>query len=188
MSTKEEKSRVRREVLLQTRLQDKTIKAEEDRKIIEFLFNTVEYGTAKTIFAYVGTETEIDTVPLLKAAIKDGKLLFVPLCIGEGEMALKRITSLSELHAGFHGIMEPDADAPEILPDELDLAIIPCVSCAQDGRRLGYGGGFYDRFLAQYKGLSIMLCRTAHMREDIPTDRYDINVHTIITEKGIINN
>lgn len=167
---------------------DPVIKAEEDGRIIRQLLQADEYLRAKTVFAYVGTEIEIDTTAVLEAVLRDGKRLCVPLCVSKGVMIPKEIKSIAELSEGFHGIMEPGAEAPDVEPDEIDLAIIPCVCCSSDGRRLGYGGGFYDRFLAHYKNTSVMLCRERVMREDIPVEEFDISLKMIVTDRRFIRN
>mgnify|MGYP000441255458 CR=1 FL=1 len=75
----------------------------------------------------------------------------------------------------------------KISPKEIDLALIPCLSCSRDGRRLGYGGGYYDRYLNQVKGTLAVLCRTVLMCDEIPTENHDKNMDFVICEEGILN-
>lgn len=115
-----------------------------------------EYQSAGTIFCFVGTGREIDTRPILRHALNSGKTVCVPLCTTPGQMELRRITALEELRPGKFHIPEPPADAPCVAVDEVDLAILPCLSCNHLGQRLGRGGGYYDRFLAHYRGGTVL--------------------------------
>ena len=160
-------------------------KQEADEKIIENILSLPEYMQAETVFAFVGTEREINTMPLLNAILNAGKKLCVPLCTGAGIMELKEIRALSELSPGTMGILEPARECRTVLPEETDLAIIPCVSCSHAGIRLGHGGGYYDRFLAEYNGQCALICREALMTESIPTEAHDVTIDCVVTERGI---
>ena len=100
------------------------------------------WAAADSVFCYVGRRGEIDTRPLLRAALEEGKTLAVPLCMGPGVMQARAVRSLEELApAGPYGIPEPPAGAPEVPPQRLALCVLPCLAAAPDGTRLGYGGG-----------------------------------------------
>ena len=94
---------------------------------------------------------------------------------------------MAVLRPGAYGISEPPDNAPAVPPECVDLAIIPCAGAAADGRRLGRGGGYYDRFLAQYKGARLLLCPTATVLNGLPCDAWDARFapEEILTEKGI---
>ncbi|WP_287227991.1 5-formyltetrahydrofolate cyclo-ligase [Oscillibacter sp.] len=119
-----------------------------------------EYRSAGAVFCFVSAGREIDTRPILEQTLADGKMLCVPLCVADGIMELRAIRNLEELFPGAYGILEPPADSPALSPDQIDLAVIPCVTCSREGRRLGRGGGYYDRFLAHYRGAAVLLCRS----------------------------
>ncbi|MEG1858223.1 MAG: 5-formyltetrahydrofolate cyclo-ligase, partial [Pseudoflavonifractor sp.] len=95
------------------------------------------------------------------------------------------IRSLGELVSGAYGILEPAADSPRMNPDEVDLAVLPCLSCNHLGQRLGQGGRFYDRFLSAYRGGTVLLCREKLLREEIPVEPHDFPVPWVLTEKGL---
>lgn len=156
-----------------------------DRKITDRLAEMPEYLSADTVFCFVGTAREINTRPFLETVLAAGKTLCVPLCIGLGVMVLKKITALEQLIPGTYGILEPSDDAPTVLPDDVDFAVIPCISCDRAGHRLGQGGGFYDRFFTVYRGPAILVCRERLMREEIPVEPHDAIVHWVLTEKGL---
>ena len=97
------------------------------------------------MFCFVSAGREIDTRPILERTLADGRTLCVPLCVADGVMELRAVRDLKELSPGAYGILEPPADSPALSPDQIDLAVIPCVTCSREGRRLGRGGGYYDQ-------------------------------------------
>lgn len=144
---------------------------------------TDAYRQANTIFCFVSHGKEPDTLPLLSQIIRDGKTLCVPLCKAHGIMEARIIASLSQLSPGAYGIPEPPADAPLALPSAVDLALIPCLAATQDGKRLGKGGGYYDRFLSEYNGTAFLLCPALLLQEHIPMEAHDIPLLNVITEE-----
>ena len=141
------------------------------------------YHKAKVIFCFASHGKEPDTYPLLKQVLKDGKTLCLPLCKAQGEMDAKEVHSLAELTPGAYGIPEPAENAGTILPSQIDLAVIPCLAATMNGKRLGKGGGYYDRFLAAYTGKAVLLCPKKLIQCDIPTEAHDIPLPWVITEK-----
>ena len=137
-----------------------------DRAIARHLLALPEYRSAGAVFCFVSAGREIDTRPILEQTLADGKMLCVPLCVADGIMELRAIRNLEELFPGAYGILEPPADSPALSPDQIDLAVIPCVTCSREGRRLGRGGGYYDRFLAHYRGAAVLLCRERLLRQE----------------------
>ena len=144
-----------------------------------------EYRSAGTVFCFVSAGREINTRPILEQTLADGKTLCVPLCTAPGVMELRAIRDLKELSPGAYGILEPPADSPRLSPDQTDLAVIPCVTCSREGRRLGRGGGYYDRFLAHYRGAAVLVCRERLLRQEIPFSIHDYPVPWVITEAGL---
>lgn len=158
-------------------------RTEADRTIAAHLLAIPAYQAAKTVFCFVSTGLEIDTRPILTRTLADGKLLCVPLCVGAGIMELRQITDLNQLSPGAYGIPEPPGDSPQLSP--VDLAVLPCAACDRFGRRLGRGGGYYDRFLARYQGAALLLCREHLLQPEIPVEPWDIPVPWVLTEKGL---
>ena len=185
MNITDQKNTLRRDIKAAERAMSDGEKRAADALIIENIISSNAYKNANVIFAFVGMAHEIDTTALLQDILANGKRLCVPLCVGSGIMEVKEIFSLKELHRGAYGILEPSAECRSVSLDEIDLVILPCVSCSHDGRRLGHGGGYYDRFMAQYRGRAILICREALTRENIPTEPHDISCQTVITDAGI---
>lgn len=185
MTKQEEKQKLRRIIWdLEVRLSDQ-YRRKADRSIAGHLLAMSEYRTAETVFCFVGTAHEIDTRPILEDILASGKALCVPLCADRGIMELRRVTSLEQLSPGFHGILEPPSGSPPISPDNVDLAVLPCLTCNHLGQRLGRGGGYYDRFLVHYRGGTVLLCRELLIREEIPVEPHDYPVPWVLTEKGL---
>lgn len=185
MTGKEEKQRLRQAVRAAARELSEGYKARSSAAICGHLSAMPEYLAADTVFCFVGTAHEIDTAPFLQDALRSGKRLCVPLCVDTGLMELRRITGLDQLRAGAYGIPEPSPDAPPVPMDEVDFAVIPCLTCDHAGRRLGQGGGYYDRFLSKYRSAAVLVCRELLIREEIPTEPHDCFIPWVLTERGL---
>lgn len=159
---------------------------EADSGIFRRAVSLPEYLSARTVFCYAGTRNEINTRPILEHVLSSGKRLGVPRCIAEGVMEVRAVTDMGQLRPGMYGILEPGKECPVIPPGEIDLAFVPCLSCSRDGLRLGYGGGYYDRYLAQTDCIKTALCREKMMSEEIPAQEWDLKMDSVITENGYI--
>ena len=185
MTRTEEKQQLRRTMRALEGGLSARYKEESSRAIAAHLLAMPEYQAAGTVFCFVGTEREVDTRPILEDVLAAGKRLCVPLCTEPGIMELRQITSLDQLVPGAYGILEPPAGAPQTDADEVDFAVLPCVTCNHLGQRLGQGGGYYDRFLAHYRGGTVLLCREKLIREEIPLEPRDMPVPWVLTERGL---
>ena len=185
MTRKEEKQRLRTIIRREECALGTKYKAASSAAICAHIIAMPEYQNAETIFCFVGRSHEIDTHTLLARTLADGKRLCVPLCVDKGIMELREITDLSQLIRGSYGILEPPADAPIISVDDVDLSIIPCLTCDHGGRRLGFGGGYYDRFLSVYRAAAVLVCRERLIREELPVEPHDMPVPWVVTENGL---
>ena len=181
----QQKAALRRRLAAREQAMTRRERELSDRAIIDHVTRTEEYRRARTVFAFVGCGREIGTRALLERILSEGKELCVPLCTGPGRMECRRVRDLSVLRPGSYGIPEPPLEAPSVPPEDIDLAIVPCVGAAADGRRLGRGGGYYDRFLAHYRGGTVLLCRELLIREEIPLEPHDYPVPWVLTERGL---
>ena len=179
------KKALRREIKAAVAALDEDYTKEADRRIFRYVAGLPEYEQADTLFCFVGTISEIDTAPILQDALRQGKRVGVPKCTARGIMEVREIRSLQDLEAGNYGIMEPGAHAPVIQPGEINLAVVPCMSCSSDGRRLGYGGGYYDRYLGSTRAVKAVICRGRIMRGDIPVEPHDQIMDMVISENGV---
>lgn len=159
---------------------------EADESICRLVIQSDVYQNARTIFCYVGTEREIDTMRLIHIMMRDGKKVAVPLCTDKGCMEARQIDGMGDLVSGKYGILEPRLQCPVVPPEELDLVIVPCCTGNARGERLGYGGGYYDRYLPQTKCPTLLLCRHQLERDEIPTEEHDVLLDYFVTERGLV--
>lgn len=157
-----------------------------DSSIAEQVISSAEYGSADTIFCYVSKVGEVNTFPILKAALKDGKKVCVPRCGERGSMSAFQIKDFSDLQRGKFGILEPDGQCAYIAPEEIDLVLVPCLACDKNGNRIGYGGGYYDRYLKQGIFIKMSLCRSCQMIESIPAEETDCRMDMVVNERMMI--
>lgn len=178
------KAALRRTIKQQIAALDAAYTAAASAAIARRLTAHPAWAAAGTVFCYVGTNAEIDTMPILRAALDAGKTLVVPRCTGPGVMEARVIQSPAQLAPrGRYGILEPGDDAPVLPPQRLELCVLPCLSAAPDGTRLGYGGGYYDRFLPQAPhAVKIALCRAALLQPALPQEAHDVRADFVLTE------
>lgn len=165
---------------------DSTYCAKADAAICAAVWGSELYRNARTMFCYIGTDREIDTKALLLRVLADGKRLALPLCVGKGIMEAREIHSLDDLVSGKFGIPAPGEHCPIIAPEEFDLVIVPCSTGNEKGQRLGYGGGFYDRYLEKTHCPKVLLCRKALAKSEIPVEEHDLVMDYFTSEDGMV--
>ena len=137
------------------------------------------YRNAKTLYGYLPYNQEVRTVPILAQALADGKQVAVPKVYGD-EMRFICLTDLTQVETGYAGIPEPIADEP-IADDPAALVLMPGLAFDKEGHRIGYGGGFYDKFLnAEPTHPTVALCYAFQMVEDLPTEEFDVPVDRVL--------
>lgn len=137
------------------------------------------YRQAKSVYGYLPYNQEVRTVPILEQAIQDGKRVAVPKVYGD-EMKFIWMDDFSAVSTGFAGIPEPTADGP-VADDPTALVLMPGLAFDPQGHRIGYGGGFYDKFLAsEPEHPTLALCYAFQMMEYLETEEFDINVDCVL--------
>ncbi len=164
-----------------------------DARIRKVLADFEPYTSARLVLAYLSYRDEVDTVELAREVLASGRRLAVPRCVpARHEMTFFEISSFDDVSVGYKGILEPARHLTRsISPDDADYAasvcLVPALAFDRRGFRLGYGGGYYDRFLATYPGTPIGLARASQIsEEDLPCDRYDRRVRFVATEAGVL--
>lgn len=157
--------------------------------ILKQLFTCGEYASARTIGVTISRFPEVDTYPLIASAWKSGKQVAVPKCIPETkEMDFRLITSIDDLETVYMDLKEPIVERTISLEKgQIDLQIVPGVLFSDDGFRIGFGGGYYDRYLTTYNGDRISLAFEVQASQEVPIERHDIPVDKIITENRVIH-
>lgn len=149
---------------------------EEASKILcQKLLDSEWYRNAQTVYGYLPYNQEVRTVPLLEQALADGKKVAVPKVYGD-DMKFIYLSDLTKVACGYAGIPEPVADGP-VADDPTALVLMPGLAFDREGHRIGYGGGFYDRFLAsEPEHPTVALCYAFQMVSQLPTEEFDIPV------------
>ena len=179
-------------------------KVQYDAEIRKNITGMAEYREAETILAYVSYKSEVDTTLLIEQAFKDGKAVFAPKVAGH-EMEFWKITSLNDLQEGYKGIREPIQSTSflEWIKVGKVMMWMPGAVYDREKHRIGYGGGFYDRYLNQMAGsmdcatqmrdhteyasfITAALAYSCQVLEQIPYEEHDRKPDLIITEQGII--
>ena len=137
------------------------------------------YKNAKTIYGYLPYNQEVRTVPMLEQALRDGKRVAVPKVYGD-EMKFLYLDDLTKVSTGYAGIPEPIADGP-VADDETALVLMPGLAFDPQGHRIGYGGGFYDKFLAaEPNHPTLALCYEFQLLPELDPEEHDIPVDTVL--------
>lgn len=180
------KGELRKELKKKRKLIDK--KNEKDADIKENLICSDLYLDAKTVLFYAALEDEINVDECIEDALMLGKQVALPVCInGDGDMKFYYINSMSDLNTGFFGVREPDVSkCKEVTDYSKSICITPAIAYDKRGYRLGYGKGYYDRFMQKNNLLSVGLCYNELVKDELPTGEYDVPVNYIITENGFI--
>ena len=145
----------------------------------ELFAQTDAYKDAKTIYGYMPYNQEVRTVPILEQAIRDGKKVAVPKVYGD-VMNFIYLEDLTQVEKSDMGIPEPIADEP-IADDQTALVLMPGLAFDKEGHRIGYGGGFYDKFLmAESNHPTVALCYEFQMYAHLNTEKFDIPVDLVL--------
>jgi 5-formyltetrahydrofolate cyclo-ligase len=162
------------------------IRGEKSCEIAERLCASPWYEKADCIFAYAAIRSEVDLTPFCERAWADNKRLFFPKVDGK-QMDFYRVTGWEQLEEGAFGVPEPELDVcPKATPEEAEHAmlLVPGVAFSEEGYRIGYGGGFYDRYLERKNGIyPVGICFGGQLTQDFVPEAHDRSVREVITEE-----
>lgn len=183
----EEKKALRNRIIKLLRSQPEQQRKEGSQRVADILFSLPEWNEAHAIGITISLPHEVQTELIISRGWEEGKQIAVPrVKKGTTQMTFYEIHSFSVLEDTFFGLREPKpSECRQIDGQELDLLLVPGVAFDQKGNRLGYGGGYYDRFLHSYKGKTIALAYSQQLVESVPTDERDERVQMIVTERGV---
>jgi 5-formyltetrahydrofolate cyclo-ligase len=144
------------------------------------------FERALSVMAYVSIGSEVGTENLLHAIFSSEKRLYLPRCGENGSMDAVAVSDLSSLVPGRFSIPEPEPSLPATKKHEIDLILTPGLLFDRTGARLGRGGGYYDRFLRDYRGMTCGLAFSIQIVQKLTCKAHDVGVLALVTEHGII--
>ncbi|WP_172797515.1 5-formyltetrahydrofolate cyclo-ligase [Bacillus sp. FJAT-27445] len=185
----EEKSQLRKTMMDLLKSIRKEEYRERSERIAENLFRQPAWKDANVVGITISRPPEVDTYQIISRAWKDGKRVAIPKCLpATREMQFRYLTDFSQLEKVYYGLLEPIVEETEqAIPDDISMLIVPGLAFMTNGYRLGFGGGYYDRFLKTYKGQTASLAFNSQIVENLPIEAHDIPVELIISEDRVIS-
>ncbi len=182
---REEKLRLRKQIIEHMNSLSKERYTTLSEQIACSLYAQKEWAEAKTIGITLSMENEVNTYPIIEKAWEEGKKVVVPKCNKETRtMSFRQISNFDQLETVYMNLREPiPALTEEVNADEIDLQIVPGVAYTERGERIGYGGGYYDRYLMHYKGKTLSLAYSFQMVDHIPIEPFDKNIEKLLQKK-----
>ena len=184
-----EKQRLREERLAARETLSEQERCVLDDCITQKLLASPEYSEAATVLTYVSVSSEVSTRMFIECALRDGKTVAVPRCLPGHRLEFVAITSLDQLVAAPFNLLEPSKDLTALTESQMNdsICIVPALLVDTKGYRLGYGAGFYDRFLSTYSGKKICLAYQQNLsKTELPHTAFDVPVDMVITESGVL--
>lgn len=180
------KTILRNQMIEKLKLMNQQEKRAIEKKITAQLFATAIWKNASTIGLTVSQSFEWDTHSIMERAWKEQKNIVVPKCnTKKKQLTFYKINSRNDLEYGYAEIMEPHSAITEIIDkDAIELLIVPGLIFDELGFRIGFGGGYYDRFLVDFDNITMALASKKQLVQKLPVDEYDIPVQYIVTEDG----
>jgi 5-formyltetrahydrofolate cyclo-ligase len=179
------KNEIRKKVLADRDSMPPPQRSAKSREIEERLFSLPEFKSARTIMFFASFRSEVETAPMIRRALASGKRIVLPKVKGK-ELELFEIRNFdSDVSPGAWGILEPRESAPAEL-DAIDLMIVPGAAFDRQGNRIGYGAGFYDKLLSEFKKLTIAVAFDSQIVSAVPAAAHDIPIKKIVTERRVI--
>lgn len=157
------------------------------KQIATHLFDDEDWKQANVIGITISKFPEVDTYRIIKKAWEQGKLVAVPKCYPkEKKMSFRLLTEFSQLESVFYGLLEPIEEKTKVINHEqIDLLLVPGLAYTIEGFRLGFGGGYYDRYLKDYSGKTVSLAFQSQIIPQLKVENHDIPVEKIITNDKV---
>ncbi len=183
-----DKKHLRKEIQSRLSKIPKPLYEKKSSQIANHLFHDDGWKNAHTIGMTISRAPEVDTYNIIKKGWEEGKQIVVPKCYPkERKMVFRLIDSFNQLETVYYGLQEPKEEETRAMDmDKIDLLIVPGLGFTSDGSRLGFGGGYYDRYLHDYHGPTLSLAFEEQIVAAIPMEKHDIKIKKIISERGKI--
>lgn len=186
-TTAEEKARLRTLIRHQLSKLPDAERMAEDNALFSAFLALPEVAQTYTILLFCGAGTEPDTARLFAPLLDRGKRLALPRILPDRQMEVRQYCPDRPLLLHPFGILEPDESCPLIPAQEIGLVLVPALCYDRKGFRLGMGGGYYDRWLAHYSGITVGLCRQTLVQDTLPTQPHDRPVDLVVTPEAVLN-
>lgn len=181
-----DKKELRKMLLEKRRSIPKVQRSKYDKEISEKIINSDYFKKAEQVLVFASTDEEFDTRYIIERCRTEHKRVFYPLCLDrDSNMEFLKVDSVGDLELGSYKLLEPKKTCKKYKPKENDIIIVPALSVDKNKNRIGYGKGYYDRFLKNFNGVSICPCYSEMQWDALPTDEYDIKVSIIATDKEV---
>lgn len=185
------KRELRKKIIAERMGLSQSMVAQKSLNIAKKLDSLLEYQKASLIMFYLDFRNEVQTSKLIEQALAEGKRIVIPITVREESKLIPSeiLDFPGDLVPGTWGILEPKEDCIRpVDPKEIDVVIVPGVSFDEKGNRMGYGGGFYDRFLLRTKPEAIFIALAFEMqvRDNVFPEKHDLPVHYVVTEERVI--
>lgn len=175
------KNELRKDLLDKRQALPPALRERYSQTIMNRLAENRDFQDAQSVFIYLSVRSEVQTDKIIKTLLKQGRTVCVPV-VSRTTMYAIRITEQTEYEVSPMGIPQPPLAEGLIVPSP-ELTVVPIVGFDPKRNRIGYGGGYYDRFLKDYAGEKIGLAFEAQRVEEIPREEFDVALDAIITEK-----
>lgn len=179
------KKEMRKAYIARLQQLDLNTRVREERRLVSRLYDQPEWVSAKTVAITLSQSFEVDTAPLILHARHKGQTVVVPRTLPHRQMEFVAIDEDTTFEETSFGVLEP-VDGTVIPAEEIDLMVVPGVAFTTTGKRLGFGGGYYDRYLANYQGVTISLALNTQVaaEDEWEADPFDITVNKVLTPSG----
>ncbi|HHW36930.1 MAG TPA: 5-formyltetrahydrofolate cyclo-ligase [Bacillales bacterium] len=184
-----DKERVRKDVIAKLQAIPQDVFKKWSSDIATNLFNTNDWKQANTIALTISRGTEVDTKSIIEMGWKEGKRIVVPKCEpATKEMTFRALENFDQLEIVYYGLLEPkENETKAVSPSEIKLIVVPGLIYNHKGYRVGFGGGYYDRFLSKYNGRTAALAfQEVQLVEELLIEEHDIPVNMIVTNEQVI--
>lgn len=182
------KTEVRKSCLMQRAALGEQDKKSKSSIIQQRLLESLDFQKAQTVMLFLNFRDEVETTAIAEAVLASKKRLVLPRCAPKGVLLPLGVSNLAlDLESGAWGIREPKLTNVEVNPLEIDLVIVPGAGFDLQGNRLGYGGGYYDRFFGRLKASvpKVALGFECQIIGQVPVDEHDVKMTKLITEKMV---
>ncbi len=181
-----DKTELRKTTMLTLKNMPASKKKTAEQILTKRLLESALWENAETIGITMAQGFEWDTKPIIEAAWDQKKNVAVPKCIPEQrKLVFYKLTDFSQLEVVYYQLLEPNPEETmKIDKQKIDLLIVPGIAYDKKGYRIGFGGGYYDRFLADFSGETVSLVHTMQLTDYLPSEAFDIPVRNLMTEHG----